>query len=182
MDNLLYIFAILVMGFFAYFFLQQIYDFFESCSSGQIETAMLIISLVGIPIILLLIFIPAYSDYKIRDGISKSLDLTLDIQEKITEYWKTNKHLPTAISSINFFKNTPSSNDYLNTIIINDGGIIEINLGSSKITNQKIVGKKITLRPVIEKGFFSDNITWVCSTDLEKAYTPPVCQSSTAIK
>ncbi|MEM6818245.1 MAG: pilin [Pseudomonadota bacterium] len=120
--------------------------------------------------ILAAIAIPAYQDYTIRVEVSEGLSRAAMLKTPIVDYYEVNGTMPDRDAAIEIVES--SGHDYVR--IVPGAGIIEIGYDPMTASEPLTVGL-LYIEPFIDE---SGDITWQCSSTIERKYLPSDCRDN----
>jgi type IV pilus assembly protein PilA len=123
---------------------------------------MIVVAIIGI---LAAIALPAYQDYQIRTQVAEGTSLSGGLKTAVADYYASsgvfpadNNHAICGDSGAACVGDQPGDNvgNYIVSVAVVSGSI-DVTYGGK--ANKAIQGKKLSLRPALDK---ASNISWIC--------------------
>lgn len=147
---------------------------------------MVVVAIIGI---LASIALPSYQDYTIRSQMVEALTLTSEVKSNIKDYYKFHGRFPANNEDAGLPKAEYLIGNYVESITV-DGGALHVTLGNK--INQNLVGKVLSLRPLVVPQSPTSPISWNCGstsppkgmktvgidkTDVDNRFLPVSCRA-----
>lgn len=148
---------------------------------------MIVVAIIGI---LAGIAIPSYQNYVLRAQVVEAFSLANDIQGSIVEYRKVHGSFPRDNAAAGVPAPNKLIGNYVTRVDVVDG---DVNVTFGNLVNKAIVGKVLTLQPLIVPDSPMSPMSWRCGlreipngmaavgdnrTNIENQFLPSTCHAS----
>ncbi len=147
---------------------------------------MIVVSIIGI---LAAIAVPSYQDYTMRAQLVEALTLASELQLNVKDYHKYHGRFPANNEDAGVPKAEYLIGNFVESITV-EKGALHVRLGNK--INQNLVGKILTLRPLIVPQSPTSPVSWNCGsatapkgmeavgenrTTVDNRFLPPMCRA-----
>lgn len=148
---------------------------------------MIVVAIIGI---LASIALPSYQDYTMRAQLVEALTLGSELKINIKDYHKTHGRFPVNNEDAGLPKAEYLIGNFVESIAV-ENGALHVKLGNK--INQNLLGKVLTLRPLIVPQSPTSPIAWNCGsakapkgmaaigedrTTVDNRYLPAICRKT----